>query len=270
MQLPTVVRLYAAAVAVALLPLEVGSAAYGADPTYPTGTFTLDRTFTYASAPDGDVLGSQPPVVVTRHEVTDDTTAPDDIQIVLDPNDGASGSFLWSAPYCPGDTCSLGFSRVGTFTPHALLTDEDGHTTIVDLPQVTVIRDLTAPVVRLTKPRPRLRHRISAWRVLRGTVSDRQIGVRSVSAGVTQKRHGRWFVYSDYDHRWHKGLRSEAATWRGAGDFLETELVGAHGWRTPRIPGLTRGRLVVRISADDKTLNFAPMRVAARVRLTRR
>ena len=128
MQLPILVRLFASAVAVALLVLEVGSAAYGADPTYPTGTFTVDRTSTYALAPDGDVLGSEP-VVVTRRDVMDDTTAPDDIQIVLDPNDGASGSFLWSAPYCPGDTCSLGFSRVGTFTPHALLTDEDGHTT---------------------------------------------------------------------------------------------------------------------------------------------
>ena len=269
MQLPILVRLFASAVAVALLVLEVGSAAYGADPTYPTGTFTVDRTSTYALAPDGDVLGSDP-VVVTRRDVMDDTTAPDDIQIVLDPNDGASGSFLWSAPYCPGDTCSLGFSRVGTFTPHALLTDEDGHTTIVDLPQVTVIRDLTAPSVHLTKPRPRVRHRISAWRVLHGTVSDRGIGVRAVSAGVTQKRHGRWYVYSDYDHRWHKGLRSEAATWRGAGDFLETQLVGAHGWRTPRIPGLTRGTLVVRISADDNTGNFTPMRVVHRVRLTRR
>ena len=144
MQLPILVRLFASAVAVALLVLEVGSAAYGADPTYPTGTFTVDRTSTYALAPDGDVLGSES-VTVTRRDVMDDTTAPDDIQIVLDPNDGASGSFLWSAPYCPGDTCSLGFSRVGTFTPHALLTDEDGHTTIVDLPQVTVIRDLTAP-----------------------------------------------------------------------------------------------------------------------------
>ncbi|WP_027860239.1 hypothetical protein [Marmoricola sp. URHB0036] len=269
MQLPILARLIASASAVALLLTGVGSAAHGADPTYPTGTFTVDRTSTYALAPDGDVLGSEP-VVVTRHEIIDDTTAPDDIQVVLDPNDGASGSFLWSAPYCPGDTCSLGFSRVGTFTPHALLTDQDGHTSIVGLPQVTVIRDLTAPVVRLTKPRPRLRHRISAWRVLHGTVSDRQIGVWSVHAGLTQKRHGRWYCYSDYDHRWHKGLRSEAATWRGAGDYLETELVGANGWRTPRIPGLTRGRLVVRITADDRTNNFTPMRVVHRGRLTRR
>ena len=53
MHVPALVRLLASVIAVALLVLEVGPAAYGADPTYPTGTFTLDRNTTYALHPTG-------------------------------------------------------------------------------------------------------------------------------------------------------------------------------------------------------------------------
>ena len=269
----TVRRALAVATVSSLLVLEAGAGASAAepDPTYPTGTFTLDRTSTYAFQPDGDILGTSPAVVVTRSAVTDDETTPDYIQVVMYPGDGSDPQD-WNPQWCPGATCQLQFYRLGTFTPKVSLTDGDGNTTTVSLPAVTVRRDSFAPVVRLTKPRPRLRHRVSAWRVLRGTAVDRGVGVRVILATVMQKRRGRWYSYTDIDQRWRKGLRTEAATYKKFTPQSHTTPATEDGarWHTPRIRGLTRGPLVVRVYADDGNINISRTRVVARVRLTRR
>ena len=81
----TVRRALAVATVSSLLVLEAGAGATAAepDPTYPTGTFTLDRTSTYLVNFDGVYRGTDPAVVVTRGDVTDDETPAADLVINL-------------------------------------------------------------------------------------------------------------------------------------------------------------------------------------------
>lgn len=259
-------RLVATGTVAALLVLDAGAAAFAADPTYPTGTFTLERTSAYIHYnPYDDAL----PIAfinVRRSNLSDDETAPADIVTALDPGDGGA---LRS---CTTDLCSFVYSGPGTFTPKARLTDEDGNTNVITLPQVRILEDLTAPTSRVTAPKPRLRNKRSAWRIIRGTASDTGVGVNWVKVIVLQKRHGWWYLYTPFQQKkWRKGLRTEAATNEKfhpvGGDTIAT---GPNSWRTPRIKRLTRGPIVVRLWAADLNENSSRPSIAARSRITRR
>ena len=117
-------RLVATATIAALLMIDSG-AAVAADPTYPTGTFTLERTSAYIHYNPYDDRLPIATINVRRSNFNDDETAPADIVTALDSGDGGA---LRS---CMTDLCSFVWSTPGTFTPKARLTDEDGHTTVI-------------------------------------------------------------------------------------------------------------------------------------------
>jgi hypothetical protein len=262
-------RLVGAATITALLTLDAATAASAADPANPSGTFTLSQTSAYIYF---NLLDSDPPMAaigVRRRDLSDDETPAADIVTELDPGDG-SAPRPWS---CSSDACMFFYSSAGTFTPRVRLIDEDGHTTVITLPQVRILQDLTPPTASVTAPKPRLRKKLSSWRVIRGTAADPGIGVVNfVRVVVLQKRHGWWYIHNPFEQKkWRKGLRSEAATYQrfhpGGGEAI---LTGRHTWRSQRIPGLTRGPIVVRLWAGDVNMNTSNAPVAARGRITRR
>lgn len=275
----TLSRVLAVVVAGALVALDAAAPSYAAEPGHPTGTFTLDRTTAHLRVVDGDQnrpYGEE--FRITPSNVTDDETAPDDLVMEVSRGDGSG--FRPAAFPCPdeGWDCVLTYRQPGTFTPQVRLTDEDANSTTINLPTVRVLRDTTAPVVRLLRPRPRLLHRISAWRVIHGTVVERGVGGVYLTVEVLQKRRGRWYFLQAFDNgtetiqrRWVRGLRTEAATFNrfhphsGLG-----YLVGGERWRTQWITGLTRGRLVVRVFATDYNMRETGYPRLASVRLTRR
>ena len=273
----TIRRGLSATVAGALLVLEAAMPAMAAEPGHPSGTFTLDRTIAYLRVIDGDQ--SRPygeGFRITPHDVTDDETAPEDLVLEVSRGDGSG---FTEVPFpCTPQQCTITYDEPGSFSPHVRLTDEDGNVTNVDLPTIRVIRDTTAPVVRLTLPRPRARHRVSAWHVIRGTAID-GVGTASVDVEVLQKRRGRWYYLQQFygkqtdtlSRRWVRGLPTEAATFAQRRPRSNiTQLVGRDRWRTLWITGLTRGPLVVRVRAMDANFWETPYRKHAWVRLTRR
>lgn len=282
-------RLTAACTIAVVAALAVGPVAGAApDPGFPSGSFTIRQPTQYILDQDGDA--PQLAVVdVKRLGLSDDATPAKDIVVTVHADAGAPGDqwlfgddghrLVYSGGTVDGPDPWVHIA--GTYHPYVTLTDGDGHTTRVDLPVVTLREDHTAPVTRLALPRPRLRHTIVGWRVIRGTVVDagidragNSLGTRS-HAGVVvmQRRHGHFYLYSFATKRWRKGLATEAATFR---KFRPNDApaidVGRIGWRTPYIHGLTRGRLVVRVTGEDTNLNRqpGPPPVAARYWLTRR
>lgn len=273
----TIRRVVAAVVAGVLMTPLAASPSYAAEPGFPTATFTLDRTTAYIEVIDGEQDRPIPQTFkITPHNVTDDVTAADDLVLELSRGDGSG--FVATAFPCPGGTCTIEYDQPGTFTPQARLTDEDAHSTTINLPTVRVFRDTTDPVVRVIKPPKRKLHRISAWRVIRGTAVDRGVGVVRLDVAILQKRRGAWYYLEEYyveatdtvRRHWVRGLRTEAATFSryhprsGSG-----HLVG-NRWRTAWIRGLTRGPLVVRVDAMDANFFQTSYRKYAWVRLTRR
>ena len=264
----------------ALLVLEAATPSYAAEPGHPTGTFTLDRTTAYLRVIDGD---QDQPVGetfrITPSGVSDDETAPEDLVFEVSLGDG--GGFTERPFPCSAENraCLMTYDQPGTFSPQARLTDQDGQSTTFALPAVRVLRDTTPPVVRVTRPRPRLLHRVSAWRVIRGTAIDQGVGTANVDVEVLQKRRTRWWCYDlvpDSDgqgahRRWVRGLRTEAATFAKCQPHSHIATLVGNRWRTAWIKGLTRGTLVVRVNAMDA--NFWQPKGAPRyawVRLTRR
>ncbi len=273
----TIRRVLAVVVAGALVALEVAAPSYAAEPGHPTGTFTLDRTTAHLRVVDGDQnrpYGED--FRITPSGVTDDETAPEDL--VLEVSRGDGSGFTPAAFPCPNQGCVLTYRQPGTFTPQVRLTDEDANSTTINLPTVRVLRDTAAPFVRLIQPRPRLRHRISAWRVIRGTVVDQGVGTVELRVEVLQKRRGRWYFLQQYNgsdpntiyRRWVRGLRTEAATFNRFDPYSALALFVGTNWRTVRIKGLTRGPLVVRVFAIDGNMRGTDFRKYASVRLTRR
>ncbi|MET0837839.1 MAG: hypothetical protein ABWY19_03595, partial [Marmoricola sp.] len=132
-------------------------------------------------------------------------------------------------------------------------------------------------------------HRVSAWRVIRGTVYDAGVGgnfrpgepdgILSVDVALLQKRRARWWFYdyvrnpatNRYQWRWVKGLSTEAGTFtRFRPRGIEAPVVTGIRWRTPWIQGLTRGTLVVRVEARDFNFIVTNYRKYAWVGLNRR
>ncbi len=283
-------RVLAVTVAGALLVLEAATPAHAAEPGSPTGTFTLNRTLAYLHVIDGEQdrpYGER--FRITASNLSDDKTAPEDL--VLEKSRGDGSGFVPAAFPCSPDgfECSLTYTEPGTFTPQVRLTDEDGNSTTIDLPIVTVRRDLTPPVVHVIKPARKKLHRVSAWRRVRGTVFDQGVGgnfregepdgILSVKVALLQQRRARWWCYSfvmtnprtGQGHwAWLKGLQTEAATFAKCRPFgIEAPVVTGIQWRTPWIKGLTRGPLVVRVNAVDFNLWETGYRKYAWVRLNR-
>lgn len=240
------------------------------DVTGPTGTFTMPRTtdwigngyedFRALPAPfraaepifgeENEDSGSEVGFLVRQTALADDTTAAAQIgrQIRLD-----AGAPLqkWREA-----TATLVYSAAGVYHPEVVLTDQYGNTSTVPLPTVTVKLDDKAPVVRLRRPRPEMQPRIAGWRVIRGTVADRQSGPLVVGTMVAQRRQGIWWVYDFDGGAWDKGFRSLPRTLSESEAFPSFTEPFNGRWRTPYIRGLRSGTLHVETIAFDRAMNL--------------
>jgi hypothetical protein len=261
-------RLVALATLGTVLLLDTGAAAHAADPTYPTGTFTPVHLSTYLYYNPNDDADPYASFDIRRTDLSDDETAPEDLVTQIVPGDGRPVQPL----SCEGTRCFVAYDRVGTFSPEVRLTDEDGHTTTYAVGPLHVVADETAPTARLTSPaaKPRLRHRKSAWWVMRGVAHDSGVGLNSVKVVVLQKRRGWWWFYNGYQNKWRKGARTEWTTHRRFGPPGTDAVLGDNDtWRI-RTRGLTKGRIAVRVFVADINDNLLSRKLLAKATITRR
>lgn len=244
-----------------LIDLGTGWAAFGADPTYPTGTFASGPTSQVLRAPGYDEPAAYAYVDVLS--LTDDVTPAEAITLTLDPGHNARGAGVFSIDSSPNTGATtgvtswmIGYDEAGVYVPEVTLTDGDGHSTIVAVAPITVVQDSTPPRVRVTLPRYRLRHSVRGWRYLHGTATDPQMPIFDVSVGVLQRRSGIWYAYNGTTQRWRRGSSSEAATRKRFGSSLYTQSIVDDSWRFRRLAGLRRGLLVIRASATDTGGSF--------------
>jgi hypothetical protein len=220
------------------------------DTTGPTGTFAADHTTRYLQLTvTGGTLGVAADFHITQSALADDTTAPAAITRQVVAGDGSAAK-----PWTSGTNFTLTYTKVGTFTPHVLLTDQFGNTTDKVLSTLTVAHDTTAPRDHITLPASP--SRIASWRVIRGTASDAGTGIAQAATMVIERRGGIWYAY-DFGHRtWLKGWASMTRTLnrsKAEPAFMNVSAAGA--WRTPAIRGLTRGVLHVESVAFDRAFN---------------
>ncbi|MFL6061307.1 MAG: hypothetical protein ACJ72E_08755 [Marmoricola sp.] len=245
--------------AVALVAASGPPASAAPDPTYPTGTFTLSGTGGWMYPVDIGDLAWRTSLV--EHDVADDTTPADQVTRVFYSGNGTSEPFTPASLQRNGGALDVEYGTPGTFYPSVHLTDADGHTTVVPLPAVTVLRDEVAPRVHLTLPRARDRNRISAWRVVRGVARDTGGETSPERAWpevyVLQRRHGYWYNYDFDTRRWHR--RTVALDYSMSRSFGERGAPypdSSGRWHTRTIRGLTGGRLVVHVDVGDGSYNY--------------
>ena len=148
------------------------------------------------------------------------------------------------------------FQKAGTYAVKLTARNSAGATSANRTVTVTtaVVRDRTAPRVRLLVPRAR--HRVAAFRVLRGRVHDGQSGAARVLVKAVERRHGHWYAYQPARGRWvrapHRAVALHRAGWMR---------IAPRGDRwSHRIGGLRRGMLVLRLTARDHAGNTARVR----------
>ena len=219
------------------------------DDTPPGGSYSLSAT---------DAWAGWTTTVLTQQTLSDDGTPGDQISRVVDWGDG-SAPVDWSS----GDRLDHVYRSSGADTPTVTLTDQTGNRTTVTLPAVSVRVDDVAPRVRLDVPVAR--HRVSAWRHLRGTVRDGQTGVARVLVKAVEKRGSHWYAYRPDSRSWARA-GSRAAAWRHAGWIRITP--DGRLWASS-LSRLHRGTLVLHLTARDHAGNRSPVH-HDRYRLTRR
>jgi hypothetical protein len=245
-----------------------GSAAFTAkriDFTAPTGRFAfVSPTTAWTNGAESAVF------FLRQQQLSDNVTRTRRIDVEVDPGDG-TGPVAWAdgADFEDAGVFDLAYRRAGTFHPTVLVTDAAGNTRTIALPTVTVRFDGVAPRITITAPAAARRHHVGAWQVLRGTAADPGSGQLFFVVAVWQQRQHRWYAYSFDTGRWQKGQRSLSATLESTpvGPMFQTAS-GPRSWRTPRIHGLTRGALHVRVFASDAAGNEVEVRHTER--LTRR
>lgn len=213
-----------------------------------TGPFRAGEDIYWDEDADTDTLiGFQ----VKQTALADDTTATNQIvrQIRLDTGRPAQ---LWKQ-----SPATLVYHSAGTYHPEVVLTDQYGNVSTISLPAITVSLDNTAPVIRITRPRPALRGRIGGWRVIRGTLVDHQSGPALAGAMVAQRRGRIWWVYDFDEEIWVKGFPSLPRSLSETEAFPAfTAPFGGH-WRTPFIRDMQEGILHVETFALDEAMNVA-------------
>ncbi|WP_300677832.1 PKD domain-containing protein [Nocardioides sp.] len=222
------------------------------DTTAPTGSYRLAQTTTYlASSQWRSTTFEAPPLTAT---VTLVQTALDDPSALrwVDLGDG-SDAVAWRA----GTSLTLTYDQAGVFTPSVSLSDAVGNASTVRLPAVTVRRDTVRPTVRLRKPKkPK---KISSWKVVRGTASDRETGMAYVDVYLMQRDGGRWWGYDFPRRRWFRITDPAAEGRRFHHTVRAAELtVRADGtWVTPPIKRMKKLRLLVEYHGRDRAGNAA-------------
>jgi hypothetical protein len=235
------------------------------DPEAPSGTFAFAATTRYLHDYSSDVHDPYVFFELRAVTISDDETAPENVVVKIDDGSGRSRPVVWGNTSVP---LTLSYDDDGTFAPQAILTDEDH--------ALTVLTDHVAPKVSFARPGKSAIHRMVGWRVLRGTVVDAGYGEARVYYQVMQRRHGRWYYFDDNSRwvpngklRWLKGRATLAATKKLVDNFNSNHDNPEGTWRTPRIPGLTRGPIVFCLQGADGNENQTPQRCAT-ARITRR
>lgn len=288
-----------------LLALVVGTAlmlgtstavvqAAGPEPTYPTGSFKLERTSQYIQNNGWDPETAS--VGLTRLSVSDDVTPATDVVVRLYsgsdiasstngrvlPPETATTSLRWGGGFDWEDIPA--YTLAGTYHPFVTLTDGDGHTTRIDLPTVTLLDDRTPPVVTLRLPKEGHRKAITSWHRITGTTVDAGIDnpatnrdvYPSARVLVLQKRRGYWYEYRCYtpdprnERDWCKRKKTLTASLARRQLGLVTKPVGRTGWRTEYIRGLTKDPLVIVYTGADSNANFAKVKTSKIYHLNRK
>lgn len=215
------------------------------DTTAPAGRFRLDRTSAYL---ESDLLSED--VEAASFQITQTALDAGATRKVL------AGDGTPAKAWTRGTGFTLTYTRVGTFTPHVLLTDEFANTRDIALPAVHVLDDSVAPTIRITTPaRP---GRIASWRRIHGTATDAGTGVAMVGVFVMEKRGATWWAY-DFDKRaWLKGTTSRRQTEAKTEASAAMASPAASGaWRSPAVRGIQKGTLLVQAVAFDNEFNIA-------------
>ncbi len=232
-------------------PTTVAFQPIALDTAGPVGTYTLNRTKVYLTATDfeeEEFLTAD--VRIAQQTLSDDHTANAQIVRQVLSGDGSPAK-TWSGI----GTYKVVYLKKGTYSPKVLLTDSFGNVTTVNLPTVQVLEDVTAPVVRLTRPGPLLIDRLGGWRSIRGTVTDVGSGVQIVLVMVVEKRGSIWWAYDFDSSRWMKGFRSRDKTMEELEASPAAVEPNGKYWRTPRIRDLRAGLLHAEIVAFDGSFN---------------
>jgi hypothetical protein len=108
----------------------------------------------------------------------------------------------------------------------------------------TLQRDTTGPVTAVVAPRGA--KKAASWKKLDITAADAGSGVAKVKVAVSQKRAGTWYAYNGTT--WKKTKNGHARYW------LTAHTRSDDSWRL-KVPGLTKGKLVVRAKATDAADN---------------
>jgi hypothetical protein len=243
------------------------------DPEAPTGTFAFTATTRYLHDYRSDVQDPYAHFELRAVAISDDETAPENVVVKIDDGSGDAHPIVWGNTSVP---LTVTYDDDGTYAPKAILSDQDHHTTVIDLPELTVLIDHTPPQVTFARPGKSMIHRMAGWRVLHGTVVDAGYGENGVYYQLMQRRHGRWYYFDDNSRwqpkgklRWLRGRPTLAATKKLVDNFNANHDNPPNTWRTPRIPGLTRGPIVFCLQGVDGNLNETTKRCATG-RITRR
>lgn len=111
------------------------------------------------------------------------------------------------------------------------------------------VKDTTAP--RVSLKRPAISTSVSAWRTLKGTATDAGAGVKHVKVRMIEKRGRAWYGYNATKRAWVKA-GSKARAWRVSRPAVLTPATSTWSYR---VTGLTKGYLVVTLSATDRAGN---------------
>jgi hypothetical protein len=202
------------------------------DTEAPTGTFSNGRTTAWAKLTK---------VRVTQTGLSDNWTPAGLITREVAWGDGTTSA--WTT----GTSLTHVYTKGGTFTPSVTITDEAGNPATVPTSAVVVKVDKTGPKVTVSTSKPK--HSVKAWRKLHGKATDVGTGVKRVSVKVVEKRKSHWYGYNAKTHRWVKAASKAKAFARSKVIFRKTN--SHHQW-TAKVPGLRKGKLVVRARAVDR------------------
>jgi hypothetical protein len=205
-----------------------------------TGIFTVSAHNAWASWTK---------VSLTQVDVTDNLSADNKLSRVIAWGDGSETA--WPQ----GSKPTHQYAAAGTYTPSVRLADEAANTSAPFVTGSVVVKlDTTRPTLRLTLPKTG-KARVRSWRVLRGSASDAQTGVRGVGLVAIEKRGTVWYAYQAATHKWVKGGATKARAWRKA--VAAGVLPRADGTWQLRVYGLTKGTLVYKARAVDNRANVS-------------
>lgn len=201
-------------------------------------------TGAYSVAP-GAAWAAFTSVTVTQDsDPNDKWSKPEDIARSVAWGDGTTQD--WTT----GTTLTHVYATAGTYQPKVTLTDEAHNPSELSTSDVVVTADTTGPKLKLTMAKPK--HSVKAWKKLRGTATDAQTGVKSVSLKAVEKRGAKWFGYNATTHAWVKAT-SKAKAFKKAKAFIRTTNA-QHQW-SAKLAKLRKGTLIYKVRATDQVKN---------------